>query len=274
MTGYLVPENLTVALAAVAGGARALAGGTDLYPIAGRRLAFPVVDLCGLPELAGISATESGLRIGSCTNWSTVAEADLPPSCHALQQSARQVGGRQIQNVGTVGGNLCNASPAADGIPPLLILRAEVELASTTGIRRLALEDFLLGPRHTALRPDEVLTAIHLPKAGLAGRSAFQKLGARAYLVISIAMVAARLVVSDGRIVEAAVAIGSCGPVACRLPLVEAALLGPVAKAPDRVQPKDVAVAISPIDDIRATADYRRSGATELVRRAVAKALS
>lgn len=274
MTGYLAPDNLKEALAALAAGARALAGGTDLYPLAKGRLAFPVVDLAELPELAGITETKDGLRIGACTTWSTVAESDLPPACLALQQAAREVGGRQIQNVGTVGGNLCNASPAADGIPPLLVLGAEVELASTGGLRRMGLADFLIGPRRTALRRDEVLTAIHLPKTALGGRSAFQKLGARAYLVISIAMVAARVVVSGGQVVEAVVAVGSCGPVARRLPLIETALLGPAATATGRIAAADVVAALSPIDDIRASADYRRSAATELVRRAVAEALT
>jgi CO/xanthine dehydrogenase FAD-binding subunit len=274
MTGYLAPDSLDEALTALAGGARVLAGGTDLYPQAGMRLGFPVVDLAGLPELVGITHTPTGLRIGACTSWSVLVEADLPPACHALQQAGKEVGGRQIQNVGTLGGNLCNASPAADGIPPLLVLNAEVELASTAGSRRMGLANFVQGPRRTALLPGEVLTAIHLPNAALAGRSSFLKLGARAYLVISIAMVAARVVVSGGQIVDAAVAVGSCGPVARRLPLVEAALLGPADHATGRIEAADVSAAISPIDDIRATADYRSRAATELVRRAVAEALS
>lgn len=255
------------------GGWRVLAGGTDLYPGAGARLSGAVLDVTGVAGLAGISR-EGGLRIGAATTWADIQAADLPPALRALQQAARAVGGRQVQVAGTIGGNLCNASPAADGVPPLLALGAMVELASVAGLRRLALADFLIGPRRTALAAGELLTAVVIPDADLAGRSAFVKLGARSHLVISIAMVAARVVVSTDRIVEAAIAVGSAAPVARRLPLVEAALRGvPIGQALARLTAADVQVALAPIDDIRASADYRRAAAVELVRRAVAEAL-
>jgi CO/xanthine dehydrogenase FAD-binding subunit len=251
-----------------------LAGGTDLYPGAGAGLSGPVLDVTGLPGFSAITRGE-GLRIGAATSWSMIASAALPPACRALQQAALQVGGRQVQNAGTIGGNLCNASPAADGVPPLLALGVEVELVSASGVRRLGLHEFVLGPRRTALQMGEVLAAVVIPEAGLRGRSTFVKLGARSHLVISIAMVAARVVVEGGRVVEAAVAVGSCSPVARRLPLVEATLTGAsVADAVGRVRPEDVISALSPIDDVRATADYRREAAVELVRRAVVGALA
>jgi CO/xanthine dehydrogenase FAD-binding subunit len=270
---YARPQTLTEALRLMADGSwRVLAGGTDLYPGAGTQLAGAVLDLSGLPDLSGISASE-GVRIGATTSWGTIALADLPPAFAALQQAARQVGGRQIQTAGTIGGNLCNASPAADGVPPLLALSAEVELVSAAGKRTLPLERFLLGPRHTALGEGELLTAILIPGHGMRGRSAFLKLGARSHLVISIAMVAARLVVQDGQVVEAAVAVGACSAVAQRLPAVEAALKGAlVATVADRVRAGDVEAVLTPIDDVRATGEYRREAATSLVRRAVAKA--
>lgn len=275
---YARPATLEEALAHVAAGARVLAGGTDLYPGAGARLAGPLVDLAGLPGLCGIAADGQGLgqgqgqglRIGACTSWADVAAAALPPACAALQQAARQVGGRQIQNAGTLGGNLCNASPAADGVAPLMVLEAAVELASAGGRRVLPLADFLQGPRRTALAGAEVLTAILLPGPALAGVSRFEKLGARAHLVISIVSVAVRLQIAGGRVVAAAVAVGSCAPVARRLPAVEAALEGPADTAAARVSPAAVAEALAPIDDLRATAAYRRHAAAELVRRAVA----
>ena len=275
MPDYARPQMLTEALRLMAeGGWRVLAGGTDLYPSAGTRLSGHLVDMSGLP--GGVSvASEGGLRIGATTTWSAIAAADLPAAARALQQAARVVGGRQIQNAGTIGGNLCNSSPAADGVPPLLALDAEVELVSATGGRRLALSEFLLGPRRTALRSDEILAGLRIPMAALRGRSAFVKLGARSHLVISIAMVAARLEVVDGCVAAAAVAVGSCSPVAVRLPAVEAALSGaPVARAAGRVQAADIIAALSPIDDVRATAAYRREAAVELVRRAVAEALA
>jgi xanthine dehydrogenase iron-sulfur cluster and FAD-binding subunit A len=120
-----------------------------------------------------------------------------------------------------------------------------------------------------------VLAAVLIPKAGLIGRSAFIKLGARSHLVISIAMVAARLEVEDGIVTGAAVAVGSCSAVAQRLPAVEAALIGAAAAvATNRIDHADVAAALSPIDDVRATAAYRLVAAAELVRRAVAGALA
>lgn len=272
---YSRPQTMTEALRLLAGGGwRVLAGGTDLYPGAGSVLAGRVLDLTRLPGFFGIVAGQ-GLRIGAATPWSAIAGADLPPACRALQQAARQVGGIQVQNAGTIGGNLCNASPAADGVPPLLALGAEVELVSAVGTRRLGLSEFVLGPRRTALQPGEILAAVVIPEAGLRGRSAFLKLGARTHLVISIAMVAARVVVVDGHVVEAAVAVGSCSPVAMRLPLVEAALIwAPVDRVASLIRDEDVQTAIAPIDDVRATASYRREAAVELVRRAVAEALA
>jgi CO/xanthine dehydrogenase FAD-binding subunit len=275
MSDYACPDSLTDALDLISsGGWRVLAGGTDLYPVAGRCLSGPVLDLSGLSQMQGISR-EDGLRIGAATSWTAIAEASLPPALQGLQQAARQIGGRQIQAAGTIGGNLCNASPAADGVPPLLVLDAEVELISRTGTRRLPLGAFLLGPRKTALQPGEILATVLVPEDALAGRSAFHKLGARSHLVISIAMLAARLVVKDGRIAKAAVAAGSCSAVAVRLAEVEAALLGAKSEAAvERVRPEDVAAALSPIDDVRATAGYRTGAAVELVRRAVAEALA
>lgn len=274
MSSYFRPSSLAEALGLLADGRRTvLAGGTDLYP-ATRAQALPgdVVDLGAIAALDGIDHAE-GLRIGAGVTWSDLAEAPLPPSLRALQQAALQVGGRQIQNAGTLAGNLCNASPAADGVPPLLILGAEVELASARGNRRLPLEAFLTGPRRTALQPGEILQAIHIPAAALHGRSAFLKLGARAYLVISIAMVAVRIVARAGCVAEAQVAVGACSGVARRLPAVEAALHGaPLAEAALRVRQADVAAALSPIDDIRASAAYRVVAATELVARAVHEA--
>jgi CO/xanthine dehydrogenase FAD-binding subunit len=272
---YARPTTLAEALALIAGGGwRVLAGGTDLYPGAGTRLAGPVLDLSDVAGLSGIAAGD-GLRIGGTTSWAQIAAAELPPAADALRAAARVVGGRQVQVAGTIGGNLCNASPAADGVPPLLALGAGVELASARGLRRMPLADFLLGPRRTALTPGEVLAAVLIPPAGLRGRSAFVKLGARSHLVISIAMVAARLVVEGGRIAEAAVAVGACSPVAARLPLVEAALVGAEpGSAADRVAAADVQAPLAPIDDVRATADYRRQAAVGLVRRAIAEAVA
>ena len=142
--------------------------------------------------------------------------APLPPAFDALKAAAAEVGSVQIQNAATVAGNLCNASPTADGVPPLLTLDAEVEVWSAHTKRRMPLAAFLVGPRQTALHPTELVAAIHVPKASGAGQSAFFKLGARKYLVISIAMVAVRISVVNGNLRAAAIAMGSCAPVARR----------------------------------------------------------
>jgi len=270
------PTSLAEAVAflgAVPVGLRPLAGGTDLYPGAGPLLSGAVLDLSRVGEVQGITHGAGGLRIGAATCWTTIAEAALPQGLRALQQASRQVGGRQIQNAGTIGGNLCNASPAADGVPPLLAVGAEVELASSRGLRRMPLADFLTGPRRTARAQDELMVAVHVPAEGLAGQSAFLKLGARAYLVISIAMVAVRIVPGVGSAGQVALAVGACSAVATRLPRAEAALAGlqPHAMA-QALRSEDVAPGLSPIDDIRATGAYRAKAAVELLRRALAEA--
>lgn len=271
---YLRPGALADALSCLAGGKHlVLAGGTDIYPASvGRPLAGPVLDITGIAELSGITRAGGELRFGGATTWAEIAAADLPPAFDALRAAAAEVGGRQIQNAGTIAGNLCNASPAADGVPPLLVLDAEVELASAAGVRRMPLAAFLTGPRRTARRADEILTAVCVPAAAQSGRSAFAKLGARRRLVISIAMVAARLEVADGVVGAAALAVGACGPVATRLPAVEARLVGAAAGPglAGLIRPAEVAAALAPIDDMRADAAYRGEAAVELLRRAVA----
>jgi CO/xanthine dehydrogenase FAD-binding subunit len=274
MSLYLRPSELQEALVALAAAPmRVAAGCTDLFP-ATERAALPgqVVDITGIAALGGICETAEGWRIGATTTWAEIMRADLPGGFDMLRQAAREVGAWQIQNAGTIGGNLCNASPAADGVPPLLALGAEVELASTAGTRRLALAEFLQGPRRTALRPGELLLAVHVPKAAGSGASRFLKLGARKSLVISIVMVAARIVATDGRAAEMALSVGACGPVASRLPAVEAALTGlPLADLSGAIRAGDMAAALSPIDDIRADAGYRQGAAVEVLRRAVAE---
>ena len=250
---------------------RVLAGGTDLYASPDARLAdTAVLDLSAIHELHGIHASREGWRIGASTTWTQVCEAKLPPQFDALKLAGREIGGRQVQNAGTIAGNLCNASPAADGTPALLALDASVELAGAAGTRTLAVREFVLGPRRTALQPGELVTAILVPKPAHAAQGTFLKLGARKYLLISIAMVGAVVEVRGDVIAAARLAVGSCSPVAQRLPALEAHLAG-VKLAPGigaHVQPAHLEP-LSPIDDVRATAAYRREAALELVRRAL-----
>lgn len=270
---YLRPRTLDEALGALATtGAQVLAGGTDVFPALGDRpQARPFLDISALPELRGIGMGPDHVRIGAATTWTEVARADLPRGFDALKAAAREVGSIQIQNRGTVAGNLCNASPAADGVPPLIALDAEVELASRAGIRRLPLAAFISGYRRTERREDEIVTAVLVPHAMTDARSVFLKLGARRYLVISIVMVAAMLRTDEtGRIDAARVAVGSCSAVAQRLPALEAALIGKPAAAGIGTAVEAAHLApLSPIDDVRATGAYRADAAQTLVARAL-----
>lgn len=270
---YSTPTCLEDALRFLeTGDSTLLAGGTDVYPaLRGRDLPGRIVDISGIAGLRGVSAANGTVRIGALTRWSDLRKPSLPPAFDGLRAAALQVGGPQIQNSGTIGGNICNASPAADGIPPLLTLDAQVELASPHGIRQVPLTDFVIGPRRTLRAADEVLTAVLVPSPPPDVRAAFEKLGARRYLVISIVMVATLLRLdARGRIAEARVAVGAASPVALRLTHLEQDLVG---QAPDDVRIADGHLAdLAPIDDPRGTAVYRREAVAELCRRAIAAA--
>ena len=274
---YLAPLDLESALEVMALETRTvLAGGTDFYPArVGRPLDAPVLDISGLSQLRGISVAEDSYRIGALTRWSDIRDADLPPCFDGLRGAAREIGGVQVQNAGTIGGNLCNASPAADGIPPLLTLNARVELTARSGIRLVALSDFLTGYRQTDLRPGELLTAVMVPRSGENAFTDFSKLGSRTYLVISIVMVASFIETSsEGTITDARLAIGACSPVALRLPDLEAALVGsPLTDDLEQLVKMDHLTPLSPIDDVRASADYRRRAALTLIRRSLRRSL-
>ncbi|MCR9070475.1 MAG: FAD binding domain-containing protein [Alphaproteobacteria bacterium] len=270
MTRYLRPRDLDDALGLLSdGGWTVLAGGTDHYPA--RAIRDPeedVLDITALPDLRGIERTADGLRIGAAATWRAVIDADLPGACDGLKAAAREIGGMQIQNRGTVGGNLCNASPAADGVPVLLSLDAEVEIASARGRRRLPLNRFVLGNRRTALEPDELLLAIHLPDSALDGAGRFLKLGARRYLVISIVMVAGTMrLAADGTIAAARLAVGACTAAAIRLTALETAVAGLAPReAADALADSHLAD-LTPIADVRGDALYRQEAARTLVRR-------
>ncbi|RWC76754.1 MAG: xanthine dehydrogenase family protein subunit M [Mesorhizobium sp.] len=270
MIRYAKPTTVDEALALLGEGTwRILAGGTDFYPVQGSKpFRDNVLDVNGLTTLRGIVETASHWIVGARTTWTDVIRHPLPPAFDALKQAAREVGSAQIQNVASVAGNLCNASPAADGVPGLLVLDAEVELRSVAATRHLPLSQFILGNRRTALQPGELVTAIRVPK--LSGTSAFVKLGARRYLVISIAMVAARLVVENGTVADAAVAVGSCSAVARRLAGVETALRGLAVDAGLVAAVRSAPMTeLSPIGDVRGSAEYRLDAVREIVARAV-----
>lgn len=282
---YVRPASLGAALAMLADVSQerrtVLAGGTDVYPAhVVQALRGRVLDVSAIAEMRGLEQFAGGggigLRLGALTTWSDIASAPLPPAFAALSDAAREIGGLQIQNRGTLGGNLCNASPAADGIPPLLAFDARVELRSARGRREVDLAQFVIGNRRTAMAPDELLVAVHVPPRPVAAASRFLKLGHRRYLVISIAMVTVALDFEGQHIARCAVAVGACGPVACRLPDLENAITGRsradvAAEATALIarQVPDPLAPIAPIDDIRATATYRRDAVRTLIGRAL-----
>ncbi len=271
LASYLRPIELDDALRALDAGPRVvLAGGTDYFPA---RVSHPrdddVLDITAIDALKRIAVDALGWRIPALCTWSELIAADLPPLFDGLKRAAREIGGVQIQNTATLCGNLCNASPAADGTPNLLALDATVELASLRGRRRVAIGDFVQGNRLTSRAPDELVTAIHVPRPRGEARSGFLKLGARRYLVISIVMVAGIIEIAAGRVTAARIAVGACAPVPRRLPLLEARLIGrPVDRhLAERIMVEDFKSALAPIDDVRGTAGYRMDAAQTLVRR-------
>jgi CO/xanthine dehydrogenase FAD-binding subunit len=277
---YLRPREIGEALGALAAGGPAgtpwviVAGATDHYPArVGLTRDEDVLDVSAL-QLRGVTACEAGWSIAALTTWTDLAESSLPPLFDGFRRAARTIGGLQVQNRATIAGNVGNASPAADGVPNLLALDAEVELRSAFGTRRMPVATFITGNRTTERRPDELIAGFEIPdgppEAGLRTRSTFVKLGSRAYLVISIAMVAAVVEIEDdGTIARARIAVGACSEVARRLPELEEALRGvAIAEARDVPAPKHLA-GLAPIDDVRGSASYRRDAALELVRRAL-----
>lgn len=271
MALYLRPERLEDALDALRSRAlTVLAGGTDFYPArVGQSLDDDVLDISAVAGLRDIRDEGDRWTIGARITWTDLLRADLPGYFDGLKAAAREVGGVQVQNCGTIVGNLCNASPAADGVPILLALDAVVELASAAGRRSLPLGAFIVGNRATRRRLDELVTGVTIPKPGPGAASTFVKLGARRYLVISIVSTAIAIESRAGEVSEARVAVGSCAPVALRLPALEAALRG---RALDRtlgeaLEDEHLDEALAPIDDVRGSASYRREVAGPLIRR-------
>jgi CO/xanthine dehydrogenase FAD-binding subunit len=270
---YFRPDTLDEAIHVLASsGGKVLAGGTDFFPSLGDQpVTGTVVDISGLGELRGVATEPKYIRIGGLTTWTEIVRTPLPRCFDGLKAAAREIGGIQIQNRGTLAGNLCNASPAADSVPPLFTLDAEVELVSQAGKRRLPLADFIVGNRKTLRQPGEILSQIFVPRTVEDATSTFLKLGARRYLVISIAMVAVVIQKdASGHVADARVAVGSCSVVAQRLTDLEHALMGaPVWIGLGSLATADHIKDLSPIDDVRATAVYRGDAALRLVQRAL-----
>jgi carbon-monoxide dehydrogenase medium subunit len=274
----LMPKTLDEALALLADpGGQPIAGGTDLIPLMQADGLRPerVIDLSRLAALRQVCHDGDGyVRIGAlATHAQLETSALLWERATALARAAGSVGGVQTRQRGTVGGNLVNASPAADVTLALLALEARVTLRSLRGARQMALDEFLTGPGQTARFDDELLTEIVFALPGPASGSAFHKLGKRSAMFIAVVSVAAVLVLENGAIREARIALGSVAPTAIRTPQAEALLLArPPGEALFRQAGEVARQEARPIDDLRASAEYRRRMVAVLTRRALAEA--
>ena len=248
-----------------------IAGGTDFYPALNDALPEGnLLDIGSICPPQKISEQDDYWRFHALTSWRDVQDADLPQGFHSLQQVAREVGSIQIQNRATIAGNLCTASPAGDSIPVLLALDAEIEVMSLAQTRTLKLADFITGYRTHALKDDELVSAILIPKAKSQGQSFFYKLGGRKYLVISIAMVAVYFKLQDDVIIEIAIAVGACSAVAQRITALEQILCGKSVSQDLTVYIAHAQfIELTPLDDVRSSEEYRRQIVPELVKYAL-----
>jgi len=276
MSAYFAPTTLAQALAlkVQVPQARWLAGGTDelvqLRQGSGSAAPPSLIDITRVPELHGIWVDAGWLHLGAASSFAQIAVSPLVAAyASVLQQAALTVGGPAIRNMGTLGGNLCSASPAADALPPLVVLQAQLALTSAAGTRHLAVADFVTGPRQTRLASDELLTRISLPLGPGASIQRFAKIGLRQSLAIAVASFAGWLERdADGRITQARLAWGSVGPVVQRSPELEAMLIGQIAPMSPYLLRQALQLAehsVQPISDLRASADYRRAMAAQLL---------
>lgn len=250
-----------------------LAGGTDLMVGVHHRPPPPgVLDLFGLAELRGVALVDGAIRIGAATTYadllrSELVRAELP----SLWECAREVGAVQIQERGTIGGNVGTSSPVGDTLPVLLALDAELELASTGGVRRVPYDGFVTGYRRTDLRPDELIAAVVVPRPPAGTVHFWRKVGTRRAQAISKVMVAgAGRVGADGAVEHARLAMGAVADRPVRLPACEAMLTGmPASDELAKWIQASVRQAIEPISDVRSTADYRLAVAERLAARFV-----
>ena len=281
MTRYSAPHGLDEALQALASGARPVAGGTDLVVgVRQGRSTLPedLVAIHRLDVIAGIRDGDSGgLHIGAGTTHLAISgDAAVRTGFTALADASAIVGSHATRAAGTLGGNVANASPAADTVAPLICFGAIATVRSAGGERHLPVDGLTTGPRHTTLRPDELIMGFELPALPTGSGSAYVRLEYRRQM--EIAVVGAGVVVTlgaDGRITAARVAITALAPTVRRVPEAEAALVGTTGdEAARRAAGAAASTASSPIDDVRASADYRRAMAAVVTRRAIAGALA
>ncbi|MDE0389997.1 MAG: xanthine dehydrogenase family protein subunit M [Rhodospirillales bacterium] len=275
-----IPTDLDGALAALANGSGKtvlpIAGGTNLIVDIRAKRERPdrMVGLGEVDELLGMEFGPERISVGGRTTVSDLLRSpEIAREAPSLIEAARLFGGLMVRNTGTVAGNIASGSPAADLVPPLLVLDAELELASVSGTRTLALDDYYLGYKQDARRPDELITRISWPRLPENSENTFYKLARRKGDAITVTGVAVALSVADGTCTRARIALASVAPIVLRAKRAEAVLEGQ-ALTPALIDEAAEAAAetCTPIDDIRASAGYRRHTVQALTRRLVAQA--
>jgi len=273
---YLFPSTIedAVEARAEAPNGQFIAGGTDLMVIMADQAVPPdsLIDISRIPELRGIKETEEGIEIGPATTLAELATDSRLPL--VLVQGSASVGSLQIRNLATVGGNICNASPCGDTLTPLIVLGVVLVLVSPFGRREVAAEEFFTGPKKTILKRSELLVGIKIPRESLSGGSSFRKIGQRNGQIISQVNVAVWVKANKDKVVDdIRVAAGSVGPVPLVLSKTSAVLKGAEMTGEIIAAATELAVMeISPISDVRATDDYRRSVITPLLTEALKEA--
>jgi CO/xanthine dehydrogenase FAD-binding subunit len=255
-------------------GAIVYAGGTDLLVKLRQSMSRPSSLVCleRIEELKEIRERKEALFIGACTTHASLMNDPLIRSFFpVLAKALKALGSPPVRNMGTIGGNICTASPAADTLPPLYVLEAEVEIRSKSASRRMAINKFIRGPGKTSLRAGEIISGIWLKKAPEYNIHHFEKVGQRNALAIAIVSLAAVLKVSDsGTVEKARLAWGSVGPTVVTSTAVEEALTGQPLSMETLKNAGELAQnAVSPIDDVRAGASYRRLVAGNLLWRLI-----
>jgi len=276
MIDYRFPESIEEALSLMEGhrdSARIVAGGTDLMLLIEKEANTPrlLIDITRVPSLRTIEVEGDYIKIGAAATYrDLLAYAAISERVQFLADAIRTIGGVQIRNVATLIGNITNASPAGDALPPLYILGTEVVISGLRETRSLPIEDFILGVRRTALQPGELVTHIKFELPGNHWYGHFDKIGLRRAMAIAVVSAAFLIHIDNGKVDKARIALGAVAPTVVRASDAEAYLIGRELDEETIGAAAEIAVhSISPIDDLRATAEYRILATRGVIRRAL-----